>query len=229
MTASILIVDDEPAIRDMLVFTLTNAGYATTVAESAAMAERAIAEQSPDLMLLDWMMPGENGRDFSRRLRGQEATRELPIILLTARTGNKDIVAGFDAGADDYVVKPFSNAELLSRIKAVLRRSSALTSDDSLVVDNLRLDPLSHRVTVADSELAMGPTEYNLLHFFLSHSERVYSRGELIDHVWGQNTYIEERTVDVHIRRLREVLSPFGYDQLVQTVRGAGYRFSIKK
>lgn len=229
MTAYILIVDDEPAIRDMLVFTLGNAGFTTGVADSAASAEIAIAQKQPDLLLLDWMMPGENGKQFSQRLRGQELTRDLPIILLTARASDGDLVAGLDAGADDYISKPFSNAELLSRIKAVLRRSTTKLADDDLVVDKLRLDPLSHRVTVAGNELAMGPTEYNLLQFFLSHRERVYSRGELIDHVWGQNTYIEERTVDVHIRRLREVLSRFGYEPLVQTVRGAGYRFSTRK
>ena len=229
MTAYLLIVDDEPAIRDMLVFTLENAGYKTAVAASAASADRAIAEKLPDLMLLDWMMPGENGKQFSQRLRGQPATRDLPIIMLTARSADHDLVAGLDAGADDYISKPFSNAELLSRIKALLRRTSTQPTSENFVVGELRLDPLSHRVTVADNDLTMGPTEYNLLQFFLSHRERVYSRSELIDHVWGQNTYIEERTVDVHIRRLREVLSPHGYDKLVQTVRGAGYRFSTRK
>ncbi|MBL4621786.1 MAG: phosphate regulon transcriptional regulator PhoB [Immundisolibacteraceae bacterium] len=229
MTAYLLIVDDEPAIRDMLVFTLENAGYNTAVAASAASADRAIAEKLPDLMLLDWMMPGENGKQFSQRLRGQPATRDLPIIMLTARSADHDLVAGLDAGADDYISKPFSNAELLSRIKALLRRTSTQPTSENFVVGELRLDPLSHRVTVADNDLTMGPTEYNLLQFFLSHRERVYSRSELIDHVWGQNTYIEERTVDVHIRRLREVLSPHGYDKLVQTVRGAGYRFSTRK
>ncbi len=228
MSAKILIVDDEQAICDMLSFTLGNAGYEVAEAVNARTAELSIAEQKPDLVLLDWMMPGENGVAFSRRLRDQSATREIPIILLTARGTEDDVVTGLDAGVDDYISKPFSTRELLSRIKAVLRRAAPQTVGKTLGVGELRLDPVSHRVTVGDKELAIGPTEYKLLQFFLSHAERVYSRGDLIDQVWGQSVYIEERTVDVHIRRLREALSPFSYDRLVQTVRGVGYRFSTR-
>lgn len=228
MNPTILIVDDEPAIRDMLTFALTNAGYESLVAADARAAELVIADQSPDLVLLDWMMPGETGISFCRRLRAQAATRDIPVIMLTARDAEEDTLAGLDAGADDYLGKPFSTRELLGRVKAVLRRSSPQLVGESLGVGELVLDPGSHRVSVGDVELAFGPTEYKLLQFFLGHPERVYSRGELIDRVWGQSVYIEERTVDVHIRRLRETLEPSGYDKLVQTVRGAGYRFSMK-
>ena len=228
MSAKILIVDDEQAICDMLSFTLGNAGYEVAEAVNARTAELSIAEQKPDLVLLDWMMPGENGVAFSRRLRDQSATREIPIILLTARGTEDDVVTGLDAGVDDYISKPFSTRELLSRIKAVLRRAAPQAVGETLGVGDLVLDPVSHRVSVGEKELSIGPTEYKLLRFFLSHAERVYSRGDLIDQVWGQSVYIEERTVDVHIRRLREALSPFSYDRLVQTVRGVGYRFSTR-
>ena len=228
MSARILIVDDEPAIRDMLTFSLSSAGYEPLVAEDARAAERVIADQSPDLLLLDWMMPGETGIAFCRRLRSQANTRDLPVIMLTARDAEEDMLHGLDAGADDYLDKPFSTKELLGRIKALLRRSAPHTVGETLSVGELVLDPVGHRVTVGDQELAFGPTEYKLLQFFLSHPERVFSRGELIDRVWGQSVYIEERTVDVHIRRLRETLEPSGYDKRVQTVRGAGYRFSLK-
>jgi len=228
MSARILIVDDEPAIRDMLIFALNGAGFEALIAEDARAAELVIADQSPDLMLLDWMMPGESGASFCRRLRSQSTTRDLPIIMLTARDAEEDVLAGLDAGADDYLGKPFSTRELLGRVKAVLRRTTPHAVGEILAVGELELDPASHRVTVGEQELAFGPTEYKLLQFFLSHPERVFSRGELIDRVWGQSVYIEERTVDVHIRRLREALEPSGYDGRVQTVRGAGYRFSMK-
>ncbi|RLA10736.1 MAG: phosphate regulon transcriptional regulatory protein PhoB [Gammaproteobacteria bacterium] len=228
MNARILIVDDEPAIRDMLTFALSNSGYEPLAAEDARAADLLIADQSPDLMLLDWMMPGETGVSFCRRLRSQSTTRDLPIIMLTARDAEADVLAGLDAGADDYLGKPFSTRELLGRVKAVLRRTTPHVVGEVLRVGDLMLDPASHRVTVGDEELAFGPTEYKLLQFFLSHPERVFSRGELIDRVWGQSVYIEERTVDVHIRRLRETLESSGYDKRVQTVRGAGYRFSMK-
>jgi len=228
MSAHILIIDDEEAIRDMLAFALRGAGYQPLVAANAREAEQVIADQNPDLLLLDWMMPAESGVSFCRRLRSQPTTRDLPIIMLTARDSEEDLLHGLDAGADDYLGKPFSTGELLGRIKALLRRSAPHTVGEILGVGDLVLDPVGHRVTVADADLALGPTEYKLLQFFLSHPERVFSRSELIDRVWGQSVYIEERTVDVHIRRLREVLGPFGYDQQVQTVRGAGYRFSMK-
>ncbi|MDF1819357.1 MAG: phosphate regulon transcriptional regulator PhoB [Immundisolibacteraceae bacterium] len=228
MSARILIVDDEASIRDMLTFALGNAGYEPLTAADARAGELIIADQSPDLLLLDWMMPGENGVSFCRRLRSQSATRDIPIIMLTARDTEEDVLAGLDAGADDYLGKPFSTRELLGRVKAVLRRTTPEVVGEKLGVGELVLDPASHRVTVAGEELAFGPTEYKLLQFFLGHPERVFSRGELIDRVWGQSVYIEERTVDVHIRRLREALEPSGYDQRVQTVRGAGYRFSMK-
>jgi len=228
MSARILIVDDEASIRDMLTFALGNAGYEPLTAADARAGELIIADQSPDLLLLDWMMPGENGVSFCRRLRSQSATRDIPIIMLTARDTEEDVLAGLDAGADDYLGKPFSTRELLGRVKAVLRRTTPEVVGEKLGVGELVLDPASHRVTVGGEELAFGPTEYKLLQFFLGHPERVFSRGELIDRVWGQSVYIEERTVDVHIRRLREALEPSGYDQRVQTVRGAGYRFSMK-
>jgi two-component system phosphate regulon response regulator PhoB len=228
MSARILIVDDESSIRDMLTFALGNAGYEPLAAADARAGELIIADQSPDLLLLDWMMPGENGVSFCRRLRSQSATRDIPVIMLTARDTEEDVLSGLDAGADDYLGKPFSTRELLGRVKAVLRRTTPEVVGEKLGVGELVLDPASHRVTVAGEELAFGPTEYKLLQFFLGHPERVFSRGELIDRVWGQSVYIEERTVDVHIRRLREALEPSGYDQRVQTVRGAGYRFSMK-
>lgn len=228
MSARILIVDDEASIRDMLTFALGNAGYEPLTAADARAGELIIADQSPDLLLLDWMMPGENGVSFCRRLRSQSATRDIPIIMLTARDTEEDVLSGLDAGADDYLGKPFSTRELLGRVKAVLRRTTPEVVGEKLGVGELVLDPASHRVTVGGEELAFGPTEYKLLQFFLGHPERVFSRGELIDRVWGQSVYIEERTVDVHIRRLREALEPSGYDQRVQTVRGAGYRFSMK-
>ncbi|MEO8856391.1 MAG: phosphate regulon transcriptional regulator PhoB, partial [Burkholderiaceae bacterium] len=197
-------------------------------AGDAAEAQLAIAEAVPDLILLDWMLPGISGMDLARRLRKDDLTRELPIIMLTARGEEADRVAGLDAGVDDYVVKPFSTRELVARIKAVLRRSQGEDSSGLIELGGLRLDGLAHRVFVGDEQVQLGPTEYRLLHFFMAHAERVYSRAQLLDHVWGGSVYVEERTVDVHIRRLRKALEAWSLDSLIQTVRGTGYRFSAQ-
>lgn len=226
MQKQVLIVEDEPAIRDMVAFALTRAGIEPVHAGDTRTAQEAIAERVPDLVLLDWMLPGMSGLEFARRLRRDELTREVPIIMLTARGEEDDRVSGLDAGIDDYVVKPFSTRELVARVKAVMRRSHGETEEGTVEVGGLRIDGPAHRVFAGDKPVAIGPTEYRLLHFFMTHPERVYSRAQLLDHVWGGNVYVEERTVDVHIRRLRKTLEPFGLDALVQTVRGSGYRFS---
>lgn len=225
---TILIVDDEHAIREMIDFALTRAGYHVVGAEDASSALSAIAQTRPDLILLDWMLPDISGVDLARRLKKEELYQEIPIIMLTARVEEQDKVRGLEVGADDYVTKPFSTRELAARIKAVLRRTSPAEKDEMLCVDQLVIDPGSHRVHVSGNELHLGPTEYRLLYFLMSHPDRVYSRAQLLDQVWGQNTFIEDRTVDVHVRRLRKVLSDSGYDHLIQTVRGAGYRFSAQ-
>ena len=224
----ILIVEDEQAIREMVAFALTGVGFEVGEAADARQAQTIISERLPDLILLDWMLPGISGIDFARRLKKEELTRELPIILLTARAEEEDKVQGLEGGADDYVTKPFSPRELVARIRAVLRRGGPGTEDEILQANGLMLDLASHRVSTGDALLEMGPTEYRLLEFFMSHPERVYSRGQLLDRVWGSNVYVEERTVDVHIRRLRKALEPFGHEALIQTVRGAGYRFSTR-
>jgi two-component system phosphate regulon response regulator PhoB len=227
MTAHILIVDDEPAIRQMLGFTLGRDGFASSEAGDAAEAQEAIVSSRPDLVLLDWMLPGVSGLDFARRLKRDRATSDIPIIMLTAKGEEEEKVRGLDVGADDYVTKPFSNRELLARIRAVLRRTTDPDKGDgSLEVDNLRIDLDTHRVTIDNASLSLSPTEFRLLHFFVTHPERVYTRSQLLDRVWGDNAFIEERTVDVHIRRLRKVLQKFGYDRYIQTVRSVGYRFS---
>jgi two-component system phosphate regulon response regulator PhoB len=210
----------------MLRFLLKQNGMTVMEAEDAAQAGRAIAEDGPDLLVLDWMLPGQSGVDFARDLKQRPETRSLPIIMLTARAEEDDKVKGLEVGADDYVTKPFSPRELLARVKAVLRRVSALHGEDKVEVKGLSLDPVSHRVVADESEIDLGPTEFRLLHFFMTHPERVYSRAQILDQVWGFNVYVEERTVDVHIRRLRKALETPGYDCLVQTVRGSGYRFS---
>jgi two-component system phosphate regulon response regulator PhoB len=222
----ILIVEDEAAIRDMVSFALRKDGMLPIHAADAREAQHAIAAQVPDLILLDWMLPGMSGIEFARRLRREELTREVPIIMLTARGEESDRVGGLDAGVDDYVVKPFSTRELMARIRAVMRRTSGEDDEGVVELGGLRIDGAAHRVSHEGQPLQLGPTEYRLLHFFLTHPERVYTRGQLLDHVWGGGVYVEERTVDVHIRRLRQVLEPVGCDALVQTVRGAGYRFS---
>jgi two-component system phosphate regulon response regulator PhoB len=222
----ILIVDDEPAIRDMVAFALRKGDYEPIHAGDGREAASAIAERVPDLILLDWMLPGASGLELARRWRRDELTRDVPIIMLTARGEENDRVSGLEAGIDDYVVKPFSARELLARIKAVLRRSREDEADGSVSVGQLRIDGAAHRVFAGDQPLHVGPTEYRLLHFFMTHADRVYTRAQLLDHIWGGNVYVEERTVDVHIRRLRKALEPSRLEDMVQTVRGSGYRFS---
>jgi two-component system phosphate regulon response regulator PhoB len=225
----ILIVDDEPAIRDMVAFALRKGEYEPVHAGDAREAASAISERVPDLILLDWMLPGSSGLELARRWRRDDLTRDVPIIMLTARGEENDRVSGLESGVDDYVVKPFSARELLARIKAVLRRSREDEDDGSVTVGNIRIDGAAHRVFASDQPLHVGPTEYRLLHFFMTHAERVYTRTQLLDHIWGGNVYVEERTVDVHIRRLRKALEPFKLEEMVQTVRGSGYRFSAAR
>ncbi len=226
MTAKILIVEDEAAIQELIIYNLQQAGYETVSAENAEKAMAIINNALPDLILLDWMLPGLSGIEFARILRRGERTRLIPIIMLTARTQETDKVAGLEVGADDYVTKPFSPRELIARINAVLRRLIPEASDEVVEIDELRLDPVNHRVTDGNKEIELGPTEYRLLHFMMTHTERVYSRSQLLDRVWGDHVFVEERTVDVHIRRLRKELQMTGKDEWIQTVRGAGYRFS---
>ncbi len=228
MSIKILMVEDEAAIREMVCFTITQAGYQVLEAESVAAARVAIADSLPDLILLDWMLPGVSGIEYARILKKDEMTKHIPIIMLTARGDEFDKIRGFEVGADDYITKPFSVKELQARIKAVLRRTAPALDEEIVDVDGLRLDMSSHRVMANGNSLEMGPTEFRMLHFFMSHVERVFSRGQLLDRVWGGNVYIDERTVDVHIRRLRKALEPEKYDRYVQTVRGAGYRFSTR-
>ncbi|MFL0797847.1 MAG: phosphate regulon transcriptional regulator PhoB [Cellvibrionaceae bacterium] len=223
---TILIVDDEPAIREMIAMALEMADFNCLQAENALQAHSLIIDERPDLVLLDWMMPGTSGIELARRLRQDDMTAELPIIMLTAKAEEDNTIQGLEVGADDYVTKPFSTRELIARIKSLLRRSVNGASEKPLLVEELELNPISHRVTVSGEPVDMGPTEYRLLEFFMTHQERVYSRGQLLDQVWGGNVYLEERTVDVHIRRLRKALGDC--ERFVQTVRGAGYRFSSK-
>ncbi|WP_422126437.1 phosphate regulon transcriptional regulator PhoB [Thioalkalivibrio sulfidiphilus] len=225
---TVLIVEDEPAIREMVSFALARAGFEVDEAVDGGEAQERIASRLPDMILLDWVLPGTSGIDLARRLKRDEYTRDVPIIMLTARGEEDDRVGGLEAGVDDYVTKPFSPRELVARIKAVMRRTVPENEDKPLEVDGLTLDPGSHRASVDGNALEMGPTEFRLLQFFMTHPERVYSRSQLLDRVWGRNTYVEERTVDVHILRLRKALGPSGYDRYVQTVRGAGYRFSSR-
>ena len=226
MGKSILLVEDEAAIREMVQVALSRVGFETRAVADAVHADREIEQARPDLILLDWMLPGVSGLEFARRLRRCDATRGIPVIMLTAKGEEGDKLSGFEAGADDYVVKPFSIRELVARICAVLKRTTPVGDDHPIEVDGLRLDPASHRVSANGETIRTGPTEFRMLHFFMSHPERVFSRGQLLDRVWGRHVYIEERTVDVHIRRLRKALAPHGYDRLVQTVHGTGYRFS---
>lgn len=230
MQKRILIVEDEPSIRDMVAFALRKAEYEPVHAGDGREAQAAIADNVPDLILLDWMLPGASGLELARRWRKDPLTREVPIIMLTARGEENDRVGGLEAGVDDYVVKPFSARELLARIRAVLRRSRVDDEDGSISIGPLRIDGAAHRVfanTGGESQaVQIGPTEYRLLHFFMTHPERVYTRSQLLDHVWGGSVYVEERTIDVHIRRLRKTLEPYDVDGMIQTVRGAGYRLS---
>jgi len=227
MSQPILIVEDEPAICKMLEFNLNNSGYSCKVAGDAATARRLIMAEAPLLILLDWMLPGQSGPEFARQLKRDAFSRQIPIIMLTAKGEERDKIEGLEAGADDYLTKPFSPRELIARINAVLRRTTPHATDDPIEFGDLRMDPKSHRVSSAAGEIKLGPTEFRLLHFFMTHPERVYSRAQLLDMVWGENVFIEDRTVDVHIRRLRAALSASGHERMVQTVRGAGYRFSV--
>jgi two-component system, OmpR family, phosphate regulon response regulator PhoB len=224
----VLIVDDEAAIRQMINLAVTQAGYACLEAADANEAQTRIVNDGPDVVLLDWMLPGISGIEYARRLRREKLTQHLPIIILTARTEEEDKVRGLDSGADDYITKPFSTRELLARINAIMRRHSPLTTDTPVEVQGLALDPITHRVSANGTNLLLGPTEFRLLHFFMTFPERVHSRERLLNGVWGDNVYVEERTVDVHIRRLRKALGPSAHDRLIQTVRGAGYRFSAQ-
>ncbi|HZJ81975.1 MAG TPA: phosphate regulon transcriptional regulator PhoB [Guyparkeria sp.] len=228
MKKTILIVEDEQPIREMVAFALGRAGYDLVEAEDVQEAYECLADRQPDLILLDWMLPGASGIEFARRLKRDELTRGVPIVMLTARGEEEDKVRGLEAGADDYVTKPFSPRELMARIKAVLRRVSPDIESPVLDIAGLKLDQESYRVTAAGEVINLGPTEFRLLAFFMKRPERVFSRAQLLDRVWGQNAYVEERTVDVHILRLRKVLAPSGYDGLIQTVRGVGYRFSAQ-
>lgn len=226
MQKHILVVEDDTAIREMVAFALRKADFRVTLAANTDAALVSITDAPPDLILLDWMLPGLSGLDLARRLRGEKMGGEVPIIMLTARGEEIDRVNGLEAGVDDYVVKPFSTRELVARIRAVLRRSQTDDSDGSVHVGRLRIDGLAHRVFAGDDEIKLGPTEYRLLHFFMTHADRAYSRTRLLDQVWGGSVYVEERTVDVHIRRLRKLLEPHGLAEMLQTVRGTGYRFS---
>jgi two-component system phosphate regulon response regulator PhoB len=224
----ILIVEDEKPIRDMIAFGLRRAGFEVHEAEDCAAARASIADHRPDLLLVDWMLPDQSGLELTRAIKRSKDTEDLPVIMLTARAEEHDKVTGLEGGADDYITKPFSPRELLARINAVLRRSSAAGAGDTLEAGGLLLDTASHRVTADGQTVQLGPTEYRLLQFFMEHPERVYSRSQVLDRVWGGNVYVEERTVDVHIRRLRKALEPHGRESLIQTVRGAGYRFSTQ-
>ncbi|PWB57760.1 MAG: phosphate regulon transcriptional regulatory protein PhoB [Nitrosomonadales bacterium] len=226
MAANILVVEDEPAIQELLSFNLQQAGHHTLNAASAEQAFGLLRDTLPDLILLDWMLPGVSGLEFARRLKADAYTKTIPIIMLTARGEEQDKIAGFDTGADDYITKPFSPRELMARIKAVLRRRAPQMTDDPVESGGLRLDPASHRVTAGGKPLELGPTEFRLLHFLMTHTERVHSRSQLLDQVWGNQVFVEDRTVDVHIRRLRRALEETGHEHLIQTVRGSGYRFS---
>ena len=222
----ILVVEDEPAIREMLAIALEAADYRVITAKDAQSAHGRIIDDKPDLVLLDWMMPGTTGLELLRRLRRNEITAKLPIVMLTAKTDEDATITGLDAGADDYIQKPFSPRELIARIKAVLRRLGREELVDPIKVDELDFDPVSHREAIAGEPVTLGPTEHRLRQLFLPHQARVYSRDQILDYVWGGNAYLDERTVDVHIRRLRKAISHNGYDRYIQTVRGAGYRFS---
>ncbi len=223
----ILLVEDELAIREMMKFAFYKSDFILLEAEDAEQAQVMIMQEHPDLILLDWMLPGISGLELAQRLKKDPASKEIPIIMLTARGEENDRVRGLDAGADDYVTKPFSPRELMARIKAVLRRSTP-DQDGILEIGGIRMDSARHRLSVGENKFALGPTEYKLLHFFMTHPERVYDRSQLLDRVWGGDVYIEERTVDVHIRRLRKALAEFKVEHLIQTVRGAGYRFSTE-
>ena len=224
----VLIVEDERPIREMIAFGLKRAGFEVREAEDCRSARALLADRRPDLVLVDWMLPDMSGLELTRALKRDRETRELPIIMLPARSEEGDKVAGLEGGADDYVTKPFSPRELLARINAVLRRAAPNGDGERIDFEGLALDQASHRVMVGDQTVPLGPTEYRMLEFFMTHPERVYTRDQLLDRIWGGNVYVEERTIDVHIRRLRKALEEFGYDRFIQTVRGSGYRFSAR-
>jgi two-component system, OmpR family, phosphate regulon response regulator PhoB len=225
MTATVLVVEDEPQIQELVAVNLEHIGHKVLRAASAEEAEAAIRNELPDVLVLDWMLPGESGLAFARRLRADERTRDLPILMLTARAMEQDKLAGLEVGADDYLTKPFSPKELAARIKAVLRRRAPQLSGDAVEAEGLRLDPSTKKVRAGDLRVELSPAEFRLLHFLMTHAGRVYTRAQLLDLVWGDHVFIEERTVDVHIRRLRKALEPTGHDRLIDTVRGAGYGF----
>jgi len=227
MAATVLVVEDEPAIQELIAYNLKQAGHQPLRADSAEQALRLVQDALPDLVLLDWMLPGLSGIELARRLRSDKRTKAVPIIMLTARADEQDKLTGLDTGADDYITKPFSPRELNARVKAVLRRRAPQMTDDLVRVGGLELDPATHRVNASGEPIHLGPTEFRLLHFLMTHPERVHSRTQLLDQVWGDHVFVEERTVDVHIRRLRKALEPSRTDGLIQTVRGAGYRLSM--
>ena len=224
--ATILIVEDEADIQELIAYNLEKAGHEAVRAGSAEQALEAVRAELPHLIVIDWMLPGMSGIELARSLKANKRTESIPLIMVTARGSEQDKLAGLEIGADDYMTKPFSPRELNARVKAVLRRRAPQVTDDSVEVEGLRLDPVSHRVTSNGGALALGPTEFRLLHFFMTHPDRVYSRAQLLDNVWGDHVFVEERTVDVHIRRLRKALEPGSHHRLIQTVRSAGYRFS---
>lgn len=228
MNTTILVVEDEPAIQELIAVNLSFAGHKVLRASNAEQARVLIDAELPDLILLDWMLPGMSGPSLAKILRRDERTEQIPIIMLTAKSAEQDKVDGLELGADDYITKPFSPKELVARIKAVLRRRAPQLTDDLVQAGTLVLDPATHRVTGNGVALATGPTEFRLLHFFMTHPERVFSRAQLLDRVWGDHVFVEERTVDVHIRRLRKALEPSSHDAHIETVRGAGYRFNGK-
>ncbi|WP_371186451.1 phosphate regulon transcriptional regulator PhoB [Thalassotalea maritima] len=228
MERRILVVEDETPIREMITFVLEQNGFNPIEACDYDDAKKHLVDPLPDLVLLDWMLPGGSGLKIAREIKQQAYTRNIPIIMLTARSDEDDKVKGFEVGVDDYVTKPFSPKELIARIKAVIRRVAPTALEELIEFKGLTLDPVSHRVTIDDKPIELGPTEFKMLHFFMTHPERVYSREQLLDNVWGTNVYVEDRTVDVHIRRLRKSLAGSGHDEFVQTVRGAGYRFSSR-
>lgn len=228
MPANILVVEDEPAIQELIAVNLEHVGHHVIRAHDAESALEIVNHALPDLLLIDWMLPGMSGAALAKRLRHEERTKLIPIILLTARSSEQDKISGLEAGADDYVTKPFSPRELLARIKAVLRRRAPEMTDDPVEINGLRLEPATRRVYGNGRALQLGPTEFRLLHFLMTHGERVHSRAQLLDQVWGDHVFVEERTVDVHIRRLRKSLEPGGHERLIETVRGAGYRFATR-
>lgn len=228
MAPNILVVEDDHAVRELLTFVLRQNNFEITEVEDAETAQQEIYRNHPGLILLDWMLPGMSGVDFAKKIKADKSTTDIPIIMLTARGEEEDKVRGLECGADDYVTKPFSPRELVARIRAVMRRLVPHKSDDVVTFGDLLLDPVRHQVSVAGNLLQMGPTEFKLLHFFMTHQERVYSRGQLLDWVWGANSFVEERTVDVYVRRLRTALEVHSYDAMIQTVRGVGYRCSAE-